>query len=334
MTRTFDGAPVARHLVFVLQDGSFAVQWEAGHVQDIFSGRQRPFQDKDYGHAITDYELEQLREAGRVSHYDRSFVWLHALPEGDRFSRFKVREETHGRVRQYYLNTTLPSQYLDRVQQRLEELGLNKRYMAREESGLVAIIKQDGQLFSRLADAEAAQNMLRRAAPQFLQDAAVAFLETNQYSAPPGDDLSAVTVLDFETLVASQTGTLADEGKVAVVVDRDEEFLKTVQTTMKDLGVGLVAAATGQEALYTIEDLEPDLVLMDLVLPDTHAWEILARMKANQALAAIPVIIVSSLGSQADQAFALTVAKVHDYLVKPISPGRLRQSVWTALKGL
>jgi len=332
MAHTHDGAPVARHLIFVLQDGSFVVQWNPEHIQDIFTGKLRPFRDQDYGHAISDADLEVLREAGRVSHYDRSYIWLHALPEGERFSRYHVRQETTGRIRHFYLNTALPEQYLPQVQQSLRQLNLHTRYKAREHSGLVAVMNQDGFPFTTLSEAENAQNILRESGPEFLQDAAVAFLEFNTRSAPPGKDLDDVEVMDFDTLVASQTGSLANKRRVAVGIDRDQEFLKVAEATMVSLGIKFVAVDSGQKALRTIEDLEPDLVLMDLVLSDSHAWEILAKMKANQSLADIPVIIVSELGTQSDQVFALTVAKVHDYLVKPVSPGRLRQSVWAVLK--
>ncbi len=331
MTRRFDGSPIARHLIFTLQDGSFVVQWDQNRVQDLLSGRLVPFEDKDYGHAITDFELDQLRDAGRLSHYDRSFIWLHALPEGDRFAHFQVRQETSGRVRYFYLNTTLPKEYLDMVHRRLEELGLQESYTAREEGGLVAIMNQDGHPFTRLADVEGAQNMLRRAAPQLLQDAAVAFVEFNTRSAPPGTNLDEVEVLDLETLIASQTESVED-GRLVIGVDRDQGFLNDTEKTMRDMGIEFVGVTTGQEALYTIEDLEPDVVLMDLVMPDTHAWQILAQMRANKALVKVPVIIISSLASQSDQVFALTVAKVHDFLVKPVAPSELRKSIWTALK--
>jgi len=333
VTLKYDGSPIARHLMFVLRDGSTAIQWDADHVQDIFSGKQRPFQDQDYGHAISDEELDQLKDAGRVSHFDRGYVWVHALPEGERFSRFRIREETAGRIRAYYLNTTLSSQQLDQVVQRLHELDLDKKYTARDEGGLVAIVSQDGRPFDRLADAEAAQNTLRRAAPQLLADAAVAFMESSKLSAPPGDDLDEVPVLDLETLIASQTQRFTNVRKLVVGVDRDPELLRRIEKTLLDMGVEFMAASSAQEALYTIEDLEPDLVLMNLVMPDMHAWQVNSRMRANQALSRIPVIIISEHDSQTDQVFAVSVAKVHDYLVKPISPGQLRQSVWTALKG-
>lgn len=332
MTPNSDGLAVPRHLVFVLKDGSFVVQWEIDRVQDLLTGETHPFRDVEYGHAITDQELNHLRDAASVAGYDPAYVWLYALPEGER--RLRVREETPGRVKYFYLNTTLPGQYLQQVQQRLQQLGLDEKYAARERLGLIAIVRQDGNPFARLVEAENAQQALRRAAPKLLADAAVAFIEYDAHSAPPGEDLSSMDVLDLDTLIASQTGSLAGEGKVVVGADRDEQFLATLGDTLADVGVRFIPATSGQQALRTIEDLKPDLVLMDLILPDTHAWQILARMRANQTVAKIPVIIITALGTQTDQVFALTVAKVHDYLVKPVAPGRLRQSVWTALKGL
>lgn len=331
MTRQYDGTPIARHLIFVQQDGKYVVQWENEQVQDMFSGDLLPFEDRHYGHAITDSELTQLVDAGRISNFDRSFVWLHALPEGARFDRFTIREETAGRVRHYYLNTTLPPEDLPIVATRLKNMGLDSRYTASVDSDVVTIMNKDGQPFARLTDAENAHNVLQQAAPDLLQDAAVAFVEFNTRSAPAGDDLAEVDVLDLDTLIASQTQRIANGGKVIVAIDHDDEFLESAASTAEAIGAEFVAITSGQEALYTIEDIEPDLVIMDLVMPDTHAWQILARMKANQALASIPVIIISPFGSPSDQVFALTVAKVHDYLTKPVAPSELRKSIWTAL---
>jgi DNA-binding response OmpR family regulator len=78
------------------------------------------------------------------------------------------------------------------------------------------------------------------------------------------------------------------------------------------MGVEFVDASSGQEALYTIEDLEPDLVLSEPGHADMHAWQVISRMRANQALTRTPVIIISEMDSQTDQVFAVSVAKVHD----------------------
>ncbi len=328
---TDDGTPIVRHLVFVLNDGTFVVQWENDHVQDIFSGRILPFEDRLYGHAITDPELDRLRDAGRVAGYDRSYVWLYPLPEGERFERFTVREDSDGRARHYYLSTTLPVEHLEAVRQHLRELGLDAQYSAHEQGEIVAIMNREGQPFARLADAENAYNALRRAASDLLQDAAVAFVEYKASSHPPGEDLDQVDVLDLDSLIASQTRKISGGRRTIVGIDQDEDFLAATAEVIAALGAEFVPLTSGQEALHMIEDLEPDLVIMELVLPDAHAWQILARMRANQALAAIPVIIVSAVGSPADQVFALTVARVHDYLVKPVGPKELRKSIWTAV---
>ncbi|NPV68983.1 MAG: response regulator [Anaerolineae bacterium] len=332
MTRHYDGAPIARHLVFILRDGTFVVQWDADRVQDLLSGRLLPFQDSDYGHPVSDADLERLREAGRVSHFDRAYVWLHALPEQQRFSEFSVREETTGRTRYFYVNTILPESELARIEHSLQELGLHTRFRACEQGGLVAIMNQDGQPFSHLSDAEYAQDLLRQAAPQLLQDATVAFVEFDTRRVISRDDRNRIAVADLDTLIASQTERIADPDRTVVGIDNDEEFLSLAAATMRDLGVAFVPVATsGQDGLVTVEDLVPDLVVMSLVMPDIHAWQILARMRANQALAHIPVIIVSAQGTQSDQIFALTVAKVHDFLPKPVAPSELRRSVWMAL---
>ncbi|MBN2471149.1 MAG: response regulator [Anaerolineae bacterium] len=331
MTHHPDGTPIVRHLVFVLNNGTFVVQWENERVQDIFSGAVLPFEDRLYGHAITDNELEHLRKAGRIAGYDRSYVWLHPLPESERFSRFTVQEESSERVRHYYLNTTLPHEQLESVRWHLHELGLDAQYSVQEQGEIVAIMNREGQPFARLADAENALNVLQRAASDLLKDAAVAFVEHKAPSHPPGDTLDQVDVLDLDSLIASQTRKISSGNRVIVGIDQDEDFLAETAAVIADVGAEFVPLTSGQEALHTIEDLEPDLVIMELVLPDAHAWQILARMRANQALAAIPVIIVSAVGSPADQVFALTVARVHDYLVKPVSSGELRRSIWMAI---
>jgi CheY-like chemotaxis protein len=333
MTRKLDGAPVPRHLVFVMKDGAFVVQWDADQVQELLTGNLRPFHDLDYGHNITDYELDQLRDSGRVAHYNRAYVWLNALPEGQRFARLPIRSEAHERVKHFYLNTTLPIEYLDQVQRRLEELGLREKYTARENFGLVAIMNEDGTPFTRLTDIENAQNILRQAAPQLLGDVAVAFIEYTAQARPHGPDFE-VDLLDLDALIASQTETFAGKGKVVVGIDQDRDFSKTLRDTMDALGVEFIPVTTGQEALRAVEDMKPDLVLLDLVMPDTHAWEIVAKIRANRALANTPVIIISPHNTPAEQeTFALTVAKVRDYLVKPVAPGLLRQSIWSVLRG-
>lgn len=79
-----NGTPIPRDLNFVLRGGETVVDWGDGQVQDIETGRFYQFEERDYGRAVTDRDLDRLRNAGRVEHYDVRFVYLRPLPEPPR----------------------------------------------------------------------------------------------------------------------------------------------------------------------------------------------------------------------------------------------------------
>jgi hypothetical protein len=78
------GTPVARGLVFMLQTGEIVVDWGEGRVQDILTGDFLEFKENDYGGAITDSDLERLKDLGRVVSYTNRLVYLRPLPEPPR----------------------------------------------------------------------------------------------------------------------------------------------------------------------------------------------------------------------------------------------------------
>jgi DNA-binding response OmpR family regulator len=119
--------------------------------------------------------------------------------------------------------------------------------------------------------------------------------------------------------------------KTVVVVEDDPDFLSLVRMMLRPDDIELVAVETGQSALRAIQEHQPDLVILDLMLPDMNGWEVFRAMRAEAASAQTPVIILSSLGTRHDRSFGLQVAQVHDYLTKPCLPSRLRASVAAAL---
>ncbi len=70
----------------------------------------------------------------------------------------------------------------------------------------------------------------------------------------------------------------------------------------------------------------PDLVLLDVMLPDTNGFDVLARMRANIRLTSIRVMILTSLGSPGDVGRGLALG-VNGYLTKPVSPAVLVQAI-------
>lgn len=119
--------------------------------------------------------------------------------------------------------------------------------------------------------------------------------------------------------------------KKIVVIEDDDDFRALVQLMLDRDRFELISAGTGQSGLEAVRLHQPDLVILDLMLPDMSGWEVFMSMRAAPASAQVPVIILSSAGTRHDRSFGLQVAQVHDYLVKPCLPSRLRASVAAAL---
>jgi hypothetical protein len=68
----------------MLIDGTPVIDWGNGKVQDIYSGRFKPYREGEFSHVATDRDLEQLKRAGRVGDYTARLVYVNALPEAAR----------------------------------------------------------------------------------------------------------------------------------------------------------------------------------------------------------------------------------------------------------
>lgn len=86
------------------------------------------------------------------------------------------------------------------------------------------------------------------------------------------------------------------------------------------------AAINGPLALKVAEKQQPDLILLDVMMPDMDGYEVCRRLKANPATAHIPVIFVTAMGQEKNEVDGLELGAV-DYVIKPISPQILRGRV-------
>jgi DNA-binding response OmpR family regulator len=123
------------------------------------------------------------------------------------------------------------------------------------------------------------------------------------------------------------------QGKTVVVIEDDEDFLGLVKMMLAETGLQIVPALGGREGLEAIRQYQPDLVILDLVLPDISGWEVFMQLRADPTASDTPVIILTNQGTRVDRNFGLRVAHVHDFLMKPCLPSQLRQSVASALQG-
>ncbi len=208
MTKTRSSSPMPRNQVFILDDGSVVVQWTEARVQDIQTGVYRNYSPKDFGRRLNDYELERLKEQGIIEEYNRSSVWLYALPEGERFQSQRILESTSNAARFYYLNTTLPEDYVDLLLEHLDRTGLSG--MGAEVAvvdGVLAVTGENQTLFATLDEAEQALEFLLRDAPDWLSAVTVAFSDKPTFTQTDSDDFAdEFPAIDLDALIAEQDG--------------------------------------------------------------------------------------------------------------------------------
>lgn len=326
--KKLSGAAVARQQVFTLSDGSFVVQWDEKNVQELLTGRYRPYDHKtDFGHPITDYELNQLKLAGRVEHHNRSWVWVYALPEKGRFGQPKTLDRGD-RIRVYYITSTLPKSQLTEVQTLLSAEGLAQDFLARSRNSLVVILGKNGMPFRHLREAEKAQKLLEARSPEFFTTLAVAFVETksDHMTQPGGDGDMDAPDLNLDEIIASQVDSDSIAGQEIILAtshdDEREAFTGLLESRMK---LKIHQASSGQQTVQLAEDTQPDLLVTDSQLPDMHVWQLLNKLREIGILRELPIIVITD-----EPTFGANVAKV-DYLTRPVAIARLRHSVWTVL---
>lgn len=332
MKKIQSGTAIPRHFVFIMVDGAFVVQLGDNRGQDLFTGNFCTLSDDRYGHAITDHELNQLKTAGRVEHFNRNYVWLTALPEPHVYEQRTTQERMPNRVRLYYINTTLPKSKLNVVQGMLAGLGLSDEVMAADRSDLVAIVGKNEKPFAELKEAENIQKELTSRAPHLFDKSVIAFIESRRDLDGMPDIAPAIGNPDLTTLIASQTDTVVTNHKQVVLLLNQSEERELIHDLCGELKMDVQLAETGTEALHLLEDGHSDLLLMDLQLPDMHGWAMLAKVKEIDELRDLPIIVIAEHFMSSQQSLALAVAKVDVYLVRPVSRALLRQNIWLALK--
>ena len=109
---------------------------------------------------------------------------------------------------------------------------------------------------------------------------------------------------------------MADENKKKILIVEDDEFLRSLTAKrLEKEGYQIEVAVDGENAISTIDVYRPDLILLDLLLPGLDGFEVLKKIKANETLKTIPVIVFSNLGQKEDIEKAKNLG-VDDFLIK------------------
>jgi DNA-binding response OmpR family regulator len=118
--------------------------------------------------------------------------------------------------------------------------------------------------------------------------------------------------------------------KMILIVDDEATTAQLVKMVLKKQGYRVFTAGNGPEALRIADDLVPDLILLDIVLPGMDGFQVCQYIRKNPRTKSIPVIMFSGLDRPADQRKAFMVGG-DDFLTKPVKMAELLEKVRTNL---
>jgi len=126
---------------------------------------------------------------------------------------------------------------------------------------------------------------------------------------------------------------MENERRKVVCIEDELEMIELVKLILVQKKFDVTGAVGGQEGLEKIAEVKPDLVLLDLMMPEMDGWEVYQKMKASEEMRDIPVIVVTAKAQSIDRVLGLHIARVDDYITKPFGPQELLESVERVLRG-
>lgn len=112
-----------------------------------------------------------------------------------------------------------------------------------------------------------------------------------------------------------------------VVADDDRMFRKAAETTLRRQGYSVTTASDGEEALQLIRSEQPDIIVLDLIMPKLQGFDVLQVLKQDTLTSDIPVIVLSSLTQEQDKQEALDLGAVAYFNKSTFSLGELVNQV-------
>ena len=116
-----------------------------------------------------------------------------------------------------------------------------------------------------------------------------------------------------------------------LVVEDEPDIRDLLAFHLERDGYQVTRATTGPEALRQLRAAPPDLVILDLMLPELDGLEVCRRLRADPATAALPVIMLTAKGDEVDRVVGLEMG-ADDYVVKPFSPKEMLARVRAVLR--
>ncbi len=108
-----------------------------------------------------------------------------------------------------------------------------------------------------------------------------------------------------------------------VCIEDDTEIIDLISLIVERQGMEFIGAQGGMSGLETVKRLIPDLVLLDLMMPDVDGWEVHDELRASPETRQIPIIIVTARGQQDHRVMEMRANNAENLVTKPFGPADL-----------
>ena len=119
--------------------------------------------------------------------------------------------------------------------------------------------------------------------------------------------------------------------KTVLVVDDDRPLRTLCRASLEEAGFRVLEAADGEQALASVRDEPPDLILLDIMMPGISGWEVTSALLADRSTDQIPIVFMSARTEVADRMRAFDLG-AQNYVMKPFDPRGLAETVAKTLE--
>jgi two-component system, OmpR family, alkaline phosphatase synthesis response regulator PhoP len=118
--------------------------------------------------------------------------------------------------------------------------------------------------------------------------------------------------------------------KTILAVDDEKDILELIKYNLQKEGYTVLTARTGKQALEQAQ-LKPNLILLDVMMPESDGWDVIKQLKRNPKTSDIPVVFLTAKGTEVDEVLGLELG-AEDFILKPISIPKLLARIKNVLR--
>lgn len=147
---------------------------------------------------------------------------------------------------------------------------------------------------------------------------------------------SAPIIVKAESIREDVVKKVIDANKPILIVEDTSELAEVIEATIENMGLEADTAAHGERGLDKFKAMKPDIILLDIGLPDMTGWKFLDNIKEmhkRNEIKEMPTIIVITAYDDPANRLVGKLQNIHSYLVKPFTPDKVEELIRMALRG-